>query len=162
MLWWMLDLAMVNAYVCYAADCEKMQVKKMPRVEFQTAVAAALMGDDAPTDLFSPSKRRGHSSDGAVTRGEKEKENRPPSQAKRPRVDNEEKKPKCAWPCPTKASKQGNCRHCYLTKVDEDGNKKVTRPSWVCEGCEVHLCVGCFSPYHKPMFSGRHNPELRV
>lgn len=145
MLWWILDTSMINAYVCYAADCRKVKKDPMPRLEFQTVVAAALMGDDAPRDLFTTFKR-GRPSSASSTLGEFSPP--PPHlehEAKRLRVDEEKSKPNCVRPVVTSTKGvRRNCRHCYMTQ------KKQKHVVTKCMGCHVHLCMNCFEPYHMP------------
>jgi hypothetical protein len=42
------------------------------------------------------------------------------------------------------ATSKGRCKECFK-------NKLRSEPKWVCSSCKVHLCVGCFKPYHQRM-----------
>lgn len=73
----------------------------------------------------------------------------PPS-ANEPRKNKEGSHfPKRIPPTKGKEKPTRRCRLCS-SKTDASENKSRKETSWICQECDVPLCVECFQPYHRP------------
>ncbi|XP_046678176.1 piggyBac transposable element-derived protein 4-like isoform X1 [Homalodisca vitripennis] len=135
--WWVklfyffFESAIVNSFTMYVQDCKASGIKPINHLRYRSKLVNQLIG------TFTSRRKIGY------TPG-KSRARKKHSPSGRPTIQNSIRLSNVGNHLPQLIQKYRRCAHCS-TKAKEK------RSNMICSGCNVALCKGCFSLFHKTM-----------